>query len=65
MSSEESEDAVRLVAGLQSEVRTYRSALGLEREAFEQEGGYEVLRHVTNGAGEQMNRAEKPVGASE
>ena len=64
MSSEESEDTVHIVAGLQSEVRTYRAALGLEREAFEQEGGYEVLRHVTSGAGARMSGAERSAGAA-
>ena len=65
MSSEEQEDTVRVVAGLQAEVRTYRAALGLEKEAFETEGGYEVLKHVANGPGEAMNKVEKAGGAQE
>ena len=43
---------IRVVAGLQNEVRAYRNALGMEPEKFEDEFGYEVLKDVKNGAGE-------------
>ena len=49
---EEDELPIRIVAGLQNEVRTYRNALGMEPEKFEEEFGYEILKDVKNGAGE-------------
>ena len=50
--SEEEVLPIRVVAGLQNEVRGYRNALGMEAEAFEEEFGFDVLKHVKNGAGE-------------
>ena len=41
-----------VVAGLQFEVRSYRNALGMEAERFEEETGWPVLKDVENGAGE-------------
>ncbi|KAE8148940.1 hypothetical protein BDV25DRAFT_141317 [Aspergillus avenaceus] len=43
------EDAayIRVVAGLQNEVRGYRNALGLEPEAPEEEYGWEILKDVS------------------
>jgi hypothetical protein len=49
---EEEELSIRIVAGLQNEVRGYRAALGMEPERFEDEYGYEILKDVKNGAGE-------------
>jgi hypothetical protein len=44
--SEEEELPVRIVAGLQNEVRAYRSALGMDPEKPEEEYGWEVLKDV-------------------
>ena len=52
MRCEEEETPIRIVAGLQNEVRSYRRALGMEAEKFEDEFGYEILKDVKNGAGE-------------
>ena len=41
---EEEETPTRVVAGLQNEVRSYRNALGMEPEKFEDETGYEILK---------------------
>ena len=49
---EEEDVPIRVIAGLQNEVRAYRSALGMEPEKFEDEFGYEILKDVKNGAGE-------------
>ena len=49
---EEEEVPVRIIAGLQNEVRAYRNALGLDPERFDEEVGFEILRDVKNGAGE-------------
>ena len=49
---EEEDVPLRIVAGLQNEVRAYRNALGMEPEKFEDEFGYEILKDVVNGAGE-------------
>ena len=49
---EEEEAPIRVVAGLQNEVRAYRNALGMEPEKFEEEFGYEILKEVQNGSGE-------------
>lgn len=49
---EEEEQPVRLLAGLQNEVRAYRSALGMEPEKPEDEYGWEILKDVPDGAGE-------------
>ncbi|MCJ1432745.1 hypothetical protein MMC27_002102 [Xylographa pallens] len=49
---EEEEVPVRIIAGLQNEVRAYRNALGMDPERFEEEVGFEILRDVKNGAGE-------------
>lgn len=49
---EEEDLPVRVVAGLQNEVRAYRSALGMEPEKPEEEYGWEILKDVPNGSGE-------------
>ncbi|KAK2744157.1 hypothetical protein FQN57_004417 [Myotisia sp. PD_48] len=46
---EEEELPVRIVAGLQNEVRAYRNALGMEPEAPEDEWGWEILKDVPGG----------------
>jgi len=49
----EEEDApLRIIAGLQNEVRSLRNALGMEPEKFEDEFGYQLLKDVKHGAGE-------------
>lgn len=45
---EEEEVPTRVVAGLQNEVRAYRSALGMESERPEEEFGWEVLKDVAD-----------------
>ena len=47
---EEEDVPVRVVTGLQNEVRAYRSALGMEAERPEEEFGWEVLRDVESGS---------------
>ncbi|KAL2824911.1 kinetochore complex Fta4 of Sim4 subunit, or CENP-50-domain-containing protein [Aspergillus cavernicola] len=47
---EEEELPVRIVAGLQNEVRAYRNALGMEPEKAEEEYGWEILQHVPGGS---------------
>ena len=47
---EEEELPIRVVAGLQNEVRAYRNALGMEPEKFEEEWGYEILKDVKDTA---------------
>ncbi|KAJ5729045.1 uncharacterized protein N7483_003553 [Penicillium malachiteum] len=42
--SEEEELPIRIVAGLQNEVRAYRNALGMEPEKPEEEYGWEILK---------------------
>lgn len=42
--SEEDELPVRIIAGLQNEVRAYRNALGMEPERPEEEYGWEILK---------------------
>lgn len=49
---EEEELPIRIISGLQNEVRAYRSALGIEPEKFEEEYGYEILKNLSNGSGE-------------
>ncbi|KAL9121061.1 MAG: hypothetical protein Q9187_002389 [Circinaria calcarea] len=49
---EEDEIPTMIVAGLQNEVRSYRNALGMEPEKFEDEFGYPILKDLKNGAGE-------------
>ena len=49
---EESVPDVEIIAGLQNEVRSYRNALGMDPEKFEDEFGYPVLKNVKNGANE-------------
>lgn len=49
---EEEDVPTRVVAGLQNEVRAYRSALGMEAEKPEEEFGWEILKDVPNGSGE-------------
>ncbi|KAJ5682452.1 hypothetical protein N7462_005617 [Penicillium macrosclerotiorum] len=44
--SEEEEPPIRVIAGLQNEVRAYRNALGMEPEKPEEEYGWEILRDV-------------------
>ncbi|EYE92407.1 uncharacterized protein EURHEDRAFT_380208 [Aspergillus ruber CBS 135680] len=43
---EEEEVPIRVVAGLQNEVRAYRDALGMEPEKPEEEYGWEILKDV-------------------
>jgi len=43
---EEEEVPIRIVAGLQNEVRAYRDALGMEPEKPEEEYGWEILKDV-------------------
>ncbi|KAL4880874.1 hypothetical protein BJY04DRAFT_218713 [Aspergillus karnatakaensis] len=47
---EEEELPIRIVAGLQNEVRAYRNALGMEAEKPEEEYGWEILKHVPGGS---------------
>ncbi|KAL5342393.1 hypothetical protein BJX70DRAFT_320134 [Aspergillus crustosus] len=47
---EEEEMPIRIVAGLQNEVRAYRNALGMEPEKPEEEYGWEILKHVPGGS---------------
>ncbi|KAJ5806606.1 uncharacterized protein N7503_004208 [Penicillium pulvis] len=47
MRSEEDELPVRIIAGLQNEVRAYRNALGMEPEKPEEEYGWEILKDVS------------------
>ncbi|KAI9374966.1 hypothetical protein BJX61DRAFT_216285 [Aspergillus egyptiacus] len=47
---EEDELPIRIVAGLQNEVRAYRNALGMEPEKPEEEYGWEILRYVPGGS---------------
>ena len=49
---EEEEVPLRIIAGLQNEVRAYRNALGMEAEKFEDETGHEILKDIKNGHGE-------------
>ena len=44
LTCEEEETPVRVVSGLQNEVRALRSALGMEAERSEDEGGWEMLK---------------------
>ncbi|EAW07546.1 uncharacterized protein ACLA_022600 [Aspergillus clavatus NRRL 1] len=44
--SEEDELPIRIVAGLQNEVRAYRNALGMDPEKPEEEYGWEILKDV-------------------
>ncbi|KAJ5578264.1 uncharacterized protein N7459_007228 [Penicillium hispanicum] len=44
--SEEEELPLRVIAGLQNEVRAYRNALGMEPENPEEEYGWEILKDV-------------------
>lgn len=53
---EESIPDLTIVAGLQNEVRTYRAALSMPKEKFEDEFGYPILKHVKNGAGEPLDK---------
>lgn len=49
---EEEDVPVRVVSGLQNEVRAYRNALGMEPEKAEDEYGYEILKDVVDRGGE-------------
>jgi len=51
---EEEGGSVRVVRGLQEEVRALRKVLGMGEEAREEEGGWEVLR----GEGEEVEVGE-------
>ena len=44
--SEEEDVPIRVVAGLQNEVRAYRQALGMEPVKPEEEYGWEILKDV-------------------
>jgi hypothetical protein len=52
LAAEESIPELTIVAGLQNEVRSYRAALGLPKEKFEDEFGYPILKHEKGGVGE-------------
>lgn len=49
---EEEEVPIRIITGLQNEVRAYRQTLGMEAEKPEEEFGWEILKDVPNGSGE-------------
>ncbi|KAL9028887.1 MAG: hypothetical protein Q9196_002808 [Gyalolechia fulgens] len=49
---EEEELPVKIVSGLQNEVRAYRNALGMEPERPEEEYGWEILKDIPEGAKE-------------
>ncbi|KAG8526733.1 uncharacterized protein KY384_008162 [Bacidia gigantensis] len=49
---EEEEVPLRVVSGLQNEVRALRSALGMESERVEEEYGWEILKDAPGGPGE-------------
>jgi hypothetical protein len=49
---EEEDVPIRVVAGLQNEVRAYRNALGMEPEKAEEEYGWEILKDVHGGSGD-------------
>ena len=49
---EEEETPIRIVSGLQNEVRAYRNALGMEPEKPEDEYGYEILKDVVDTGGD-------------
>ena len=49
---EEEDVPIRVIAGLQNEVRAYRSALGMEPEKPEDEFGWKILKDVPGGSGE-------------
>lgn len=49
---EEEQVPIHVVAGLQNEVRSYKNALGMDPEKFEEETGYEILKDLRNGVGE-------------
>lgn len=49
---EEEDVPVRVVAGLQNEVRAYRNALGMEPEKVEDEYGYEILKDIVDRGGD-------------
>ncbi|KAI2083515.1 hypothetical protein LOZ36_005556 [Ophidiomyces ophidiicola] len=50
MRCEEDELPIRIVAGLQNEVRALRNALGMEPEKLEREYGWEILKNVPGGS---------------
>ncbi|KAL4809359.1 hypothetical protein BDV18DRAFT_157114 [Aspergillus unguis] len=47
---EEEEMPIRILVGLQNEVRAYRNALGMEPEKPEEEFGWEILKDVPGGS---------------
>ena len=47
---EEEEMPIKVVSGLQNEVRALRSALGMESESPEEEGGWEILKDGPEGS---------------
>ena len=49
---EEEDVPIRIIAGLQNEVRAYRNALGMEPEKAEEEYGWEILKDVRDGSGD-------------
>ena len=49
---EEEEVPVKVVSGLQNEVRAYRSALGMEAEKADDEYGWEILKDLPGDSGE-------------
>ncbi|KAI4139595.1 MAG: hypothetical protein L6R39_006207 [Caloplaca ligustica] len=50
---EEEELPVRVVSGLQNEVRAYRNALGMEPEKVEEEYGWEILKDAPDAGREE------------
>lgn len=46
---EEEEQPIRVISGLQTEVRALRSAMGMEPEKKEDETGWEILKDVPGG----------------
>lgn len=49
MRTEEDQLPIRIVAGLQNEVRAYRNALGMDPERPEEEYGWEILKDTSSG----------------
>lgn len=43
---------VKVIAGLQNEVRAYRSALGMEPEKPKEEFGYDFIKDIPTGGEE-------------
>lgn len=52
---QEEEQPIRIISGLQNEVRAYRSALGMEPEKPEREYGWEFLKDIPNEVAESQH----------